>query len=118
MGTVSFNLVAAADGLLSAEGELSLVTVEAALILSRHIFQQQQGDVTVDLGEVSRADSAGLALLILWVRELRGRGRTLTFVHTPPHLLRLAGASNLSNILPFSLPELLNSNDRTTQNFV
>ena len=102
MSATPFTIVVAADGTISVQGELLLATVEEALTLSHKIFLKQDGDLTVDLGGVSRGDSAGLALLIHWLRELRGSGRYLTFIHTPPHLLRLAEASDLTNILPFA----------------
>ena len=98
-----FSMVCADNGSVVIEGELVLVNVEAALALSQQIFQLQGGDLTIDLGGVTRGDSAGLALLIHWVRELHSSGRYLSFIHTPAHLLRLADASDLTNILPFAV---------------
>jgi len=96
------NMVVAADGTISLQGELSFMTVEGALTLSHEIFSEQSGDLIIDLGGVTRGDSAGLALLIHWVRELWGSGRYLSFTHTPTHLLRLVQASDLEDILPFA----------------
>lgn len=100
--TSAFTIEVAADGTILFQGELLLTTVEQALAQSRKLFLVQEGDLTVDLSGVGRGDSAGLALLIHWVRELRGSGRYLSFIHVPPHLMRLAEASDLTNILPFS----------------
>ena len=96
------SILEGADGIVSVQGALLLVTVEEALRQSGEIFKGHEGDAIIDLAGVNRADSAGLALLIHWVRELRTSGRYLSYIHTPTHLLKLAQASDLENILPFA----------------
>ena len=102
MGTSAFSMVVGGDGIISLQGSLLLVTVESVLKQSSPIFVQQAGDLTIDLAGVSHADSAGLALLIHWVRELRAAGRYLSYIQTPTHLLRLAHANGVEDILPFA----------------
>lgn len=90
------------DGIISLRGALLLATVESVLKQSSKIFVQQSGDLTIDLAGVNHADSAGLALLIHWVRELRAAGRYLSYIQTPTHLLRLAQTNGVEDILPFA----------------
>ncbi len=61
-----------------------------------------EGDVTVDLSGVGRVDSAGVALLLEWVREARHRGRALVFRGVPAQLLAIARVSGVDNILPLN----------------
>jgi phospholipid transport system transporter-binding protein len=102
MSATSLTMVVGDDGTIYLQGELLLTTIDEALALSRPLFMLHCGDLTIDLAGVSRGDSAAIALLIHWVREFRSHGRYLSFSHTPPHLLRLAEASELLQILPFA----------------
>lgn len=95
-------MVVGSDGIVSIQGSLLLATVSGVLRQSQKLFRQQDGDLTIDLAGVTHADSAGLALLIYWVREHRGQGRYLSYIQTPSHLLQLAEANDLENILPFA----------------
>ena len=104
MTTSSISVTIGNDGIVSLQGELLLTTIEDALKLGHKLFRDSVGDLTIDLAGVSRGDSAGLALLIHWLRELHSRGRQLSFDGVPSHLLRLAEASDLTNILSFSKP--------------
>jgi phospholipid transport system transporter-binding protein len=55
--------------------------------------------VEIDLAQVTRTDSAGLALLIEWLREASRRGGRIELQNPPPQLLALAGAANLEGVL-------------------
>ena len=57
------------------------------------------GLIRIDLAEVTRTDSGGLALLIEWLREAGRRGTRVEFLNLPDQLRALAGAANLSEIL-------------------
>lgn len=82
-------------------GELTFSTVNALLNESRAILFSGAGEaLELDLGEVSRADSAGLALLIQWMRMAHHGGRTIRFLNLPQQLLAIAEASDLDEILP------------------
>jgi len=100
--TTAFSMMVGGDGIISLQGSLILATVEPLLKQSSAIFQQQMGDLTIDLAGVSHVDSAGLALLIHWLRELRAAGRYLSYIQTPSHLLHLAQTNGVENILPFA----------------
>lgn len=58
------------------------------------------GEVAVDLSGVGRVDSAGVALLLEWVREARAHGRALVFRGMPAQLLAIARVSGVDTILP------------------
>lgn len=91
------------DGdLLRVNGELTFATVTALLAKSRPLFDQASKQITVELGEVERADSAGLAILIEWMRQAKERGATIAFSHLPDQMLAIATASELDTLLPQS----------------
>jgi len=55
--------------------------------------------IDIDLSQVGRVDSAGLALLVEWSVAARGDGRAVHFRNAPPVLGALAGISDLSKFL-------------------
>lgn len=55
--------------------------------------------ITVDLGQVTAVDSAGLALLIEWLKLARNRQFQLLFKHMPGQLLELAEANGFADLL-------------------
>ena len=57
------------------------------------------GAIQLDLFDVQRADSAGLALLVEWRAKARRAGRQLSFLHVPDQILRMASLSGLEDIL-------------------
>lgn len=87
-------------GLLRVDGELTFATVTAVLEQSRPLLASAEGRVAVELSAVERVDSAGLALLIQWVRMAREHGVEIMFRHIPEQLLAIAHASDLDEILP------------------
>jgi phospholipid transport system transporter-binding protein len=87
-------------GVLQVSGELSFATVNRLLEQSQPLFQTAQGWLVMELAEVERVDSAGLALLIQWMRMARERSVDILFRHVPQQLLAIAHASDLDSILP------------------
>ena len=57
------------------------------------------GRIDVDLGGVSEADSAGLALLIEWLRTARERSQQISFVNIPAQINALAKISEVEELL-------------------
>jgi len=80
-------------------GELDFDSVPALAARSRELFSEP-GEVQVSLEAVGRADSAGLVLLVDWLREARRRGRRIGFTHVPAQLLALARVSGVDELLP------------------
>lgn len=62
--------------------------------------QASGGELAVDLAEVSRADSAAVALLIDLQRQARQRHCSIRFFHLPEQLKQILLLSELHEILP------------------
>ena len=56
--------------------------------------------ISIDLAGVTRSDSAGLALLIEWLRESERLGKTITFLNMPAQMQSIARVCGLEGILP------------------
>jgi len=90
------------DGRLVVSGELSMATVPALLAqnsLRKVHGEEARGDVTIDLQNVDRADSAGVALLIEWRRVAQQQQQTITFQNIPPQMLAIARLSGVDELL-------------------
>ena len=55
--------------------------------------------LTIDLQQVTQADSAGLALLIEWLRQARKANVSLSFSNIPPQMLVLIRVNGLQDTL-------------------
>ena len=86
------------------EGELNFSSVLGVLEPS-FTGLTNSSQIQVDLQGVTRADSAGLALLLEWLRESERAGKLITFTHVPEQLLAISRLCGLDEILSF------NSND-------
>ncbi len=82
-------------------GELSWQTVPALLRRAELRFEPQ-AELVIDLAQVERSDSAGLALLTEWLRQARRRGARLRFVGLPEQMRSLARVSGVLDILPLA----------------
>jgi phospholipid transport system transporter-binding protein len=82
-------------------GELSFSTVAGLRRDGINLFNACE-DVHIDLSGVTRSDSAGLVLLVEWMRILKQRNRQIRYTSIPQQLLDIARVSSLDNILPIS----------------
>ena len=91
-------LVEKGDGSWLLQGELDFASVPLVL---QHAGVNMLGkeQITVDLKGITRADSAGLALLVEWLRESESAGNSIKFVNVPAQLLSIARVSGLEEIL-------------------
>lgn len=90
------------DGAYRLVGELDFNTVPHIWKSSEVMFTSSGRGLLVDLQEVHRADSAGLALLVGWVRRARAAGIEVEFRHVPEQLLAIARVSGVEEMLPIS----------------
>ena len=80
------------------QGALTMFTSTAALAEGRRMALK--GPLLVDLGAVTAADSAALALVLDWVRAARGAGQTITVRNLPAGLASLAALYGVDSLLP------------------
>jgi phospholipid transport system transporter-binding protein len=90
------------NGRFSISGELTFATVTGILEQSRGLFAQADEVIEVELGAVERVDSAGLALLIEWLRLARDMNKSIRFSHLPEQMKAIAAACDLDSILPLA----------------
>jgi len=96
-GNVQIKPVAGGGFLLS--GELTFETIPSVWRTSSALLSEP-GDITFDLQGISHTDSAGLALLIDWMRTARGLNKRIAFKNIPAQMLAIATVSGLEDILP------------------
>lgn len=89
-----------AEGGFSVSGVLTFETVPAAVHDSATLLSGGEGDINLDLQGINHSDSAGLALLIEWMRAASAREKRIIFKNIPPQMLEMATMSGLEKILP------------------
>ena len=89
------------DGTVAIDGELSFTTVTDLLARSSGMFSAP-GTIRVDLQGVSRADSAGLSLLIEWMRLTDQTGQAIEFANLPEQMWNIARTCGLDQVLPIA----------------
>jgi phospholipid transport system transporter-binding protein len=88
----------AGGGTWKLTGELGFATVAGLLKETRNGIPGD-ADARIDLSGVTRADSAGLALLVEWLRVAERRGGSVTFVNMPEQMQSIARVCGLEAIL-------------------
>jgi phospholipid transport system transporter-binding protein len=82
---------------------VSFATAGPLLEASRGVFAGTDA-VTVNLSGVTRVDSAGLALLLEWLRQARSERRAIQFTALPDKLLAIARLSGVDGLLQDGYP--------------
>jgi len=87
--------------------EHEVIHVKGALVHATVMFAQAQivallvpGVVNINFQDVTACDSASLALLMALLREGSAKKTTLTFVHLPVQMRKLAKVSGVEALLP------------------
>ena len=91
-------LVDCGGGHFSLCGELSFHTVVGLLARGRDMFAGEQS-IELDLSAVTHSDSAGLSLLIEWLKQAKLQGKSLRYISLPPQLRALADVSEVRQLL-------------------
>ena len=81
------------------KGELSFKTVYSVLTESEKLFLSAS-ELQVDLAGVTRSDSAGLALLLEWMRLASSTDRPIYFRNIPAQMMAIAAMSGFDKLLP------------------
>lgn len=94
----SFELNQTADGAFELIGEMSFETAAQILKSSERGFAQH-AETQVNLSQVAKADSAGLALLLEWKAQAKSRNALIRFVAVPESLLAIAKTTEVSDLI-------------------
>jgi phospholipid transport system transporter-binding protein len=86
-------------GTLQVSGELNLKSVPDALSQFESLPVTSAESVLIDLDGVTRSDSAGVALLIEYIRQLRLADVPVTVSHLPAQMQEMAQLSGLDQLL-------------------
>ena len=86
------------DGRFRVSGVLDASTARDVLEQSESRFAQSK-EIDVDLGGVGESDSAGLALLIEWLRAARQAGQVIRFANVPAQIDALARISEVEELI-------------------
>lgn len=91
-------LEALGEGRFRVSGVLDASTVGGVLDESEKRFADAPR-IAIDLGGVAEGDSAGLALLIEWIRRARERSQKIAFANVPAQIQALARISEVEGLL-------------------
>ena len=100
------SLTDAGAGRFRLAGWVGFTTVMVILEKSRELFGEAS-EITIDLADVEYINSAGLALLIEWLRWAKSKERTLRFENVPATALAMA---SICEIEPLLTPALAGAN--------
>jgi phospholipid transport system transporter-binding protein len=82
-------------------GELDLKSVPGLWAATQRRFRRQPPR-RVDLSGIHRADSAGVALLVEWLRLAHNRQVELQFIHVPAQMTAIIQVAALDDVLPLA----------------
>ena len=88
------------EGQFVIDGDLTFATIDKETVKSL-AFLTTAKEITIDLRRVPCTDSAGLALMIEWIRYARTKKTQLRFKKIPKQLLNLAQLSGFDKASHF-----------------
>ena len=99
-GAGALRLETTAEGRVAVEGPLTFATARSARDLARPILAAGgPAPLEIDCARITASDSAGLAVLLDWLRTARRAGRQLRYSHLPEGLVALARISEVEELL-------------------
>lgn len=92
----------AVDGGLAVHGDLDFQSVPALWqqVAERLAADGGSGELLIDLAAVGHSDSAGVALLVDWLRRAQAGGRRLRLRNVPAQMRAIIRVSSLEELLP------------------
>lgn len=96
------NIIKQGAGRFAIDGDLTFATIDKQTLKS-FSFLKVAKEVTIDLSRVSCTDSAGLALMIEWIKYARHNRTQLSFRNIPEQLMNLAKLSGFDQSSHFSV---------------
>jgi phospholipid transport system transporter-binding protein len=92
-----------APGRVVVTGELTFASAREARQLGVLVLESSRADrLVIDCGAVTRADSAGLAVLLDWLAWGRRKSRAVSLENLPASLLAIAKISEVDGMLTAS----------------
>src|SRR6186713_2050316 len=89
-----------ASGRITVTGELTFASAREARQLGLLVLEGSRADrIVVDCTGVTRADSAGLAVLLDWLAWGRRKARAVSLENLPPSLVAIARISEVDGLL-------------------
>lgn len=98
----NLEIIKKGPGLIVVDGDLTFATIDKRT-LKTAAFLTSAKEVTIDLGRVVCTDSAGLALMIEWLKLARTKRTQLRFQNIPKQLLTLAKLSGFDKTSQFTI---------------
>lgn len=98
MTTTTSQLQPRAGGDWTLDGELTFTTVPVLYQQARSAFAGSW-PATIDLAGVVRVDSAGVALIIDWLRLARDSRQSMEIRNVPQHMLSIAQLCGVGHLL-------------------
>jgi phospholipid transport system transporter-binding protein len=93
-----FELQDLGEGRFALTGEITFETAERVLLASEEPFEQHTR-IEVDLAGVTKADSAGLALLLEWITWANHTVREIRFLSMPERIVAIARTTEVEQLL-------------------
>lgn len=87
---------------LQLSGVLDHANVPTLREQGRALIGQGSGPLMLDCAGIERSNSAGLALLLAWLRDAQAAGRPLTIANLPADLQQIAEVSDALELLPLA----------------
>ncbi len=85
-------------GLFALSGSLDMDSVGPLVGMGRELFAAEN-DIRVDLQAVERSGSAGIALLLEWMRYAQAQGKQIRFINMPQQMNAIARVSGLADLI-------------------
>jgi phospholipid transport system transporter-binding protein len=88
------------DGRVAVTGELTFATAREARQVGLLVLESSRAErIVVDCAGVTRADSAGLAVLLDWLAWGRRKSRAVSLTNLPASLVAIAKISEVDELL-------------------
>ena len=98
----TLNIIDQGSGHYSVDGDLTFASIDQHTVKSL-AFLKSSKEVSIDLSKVGSTDSAGLALMIEWIKYCRHNRIHLSFKNIPEQLLTLAKLSGFDKTSHFAI---------------
>ncbi len=88
------------NGVFEITGQVTFQTVPQFLSYAVQWLKNPAKTVTIDMRNITLADSAGLALMLEWAQQAAAAQRELTFINIPEQVQELIRVNGLQQVFP------------------